>query len=89
MAIATSLSEADAGSEEVRFATGERGAAAREIVRKTAETATAEVSLALWFLLDYEERTRLWDWEIGNPRVKQVRSAARRFKSTAERFIEK
>ena len=82
--------EKDANTEPgVVFATGCRGARAREIVRHTIDDSSPEVSLALWFVLDFEERTRHWDWQIDNPNVIEIRSASRRFRSTVRRFVEK
>ena len=76
------------GAGGIRFATGRRGAAAREIVTHATETTTPEVSLALWFLLDYEERTKHWDWQTDEPRD-VAKTAASRFASTSQRFTDK
>lgn len=72
----------------IEFATGPRGATVREIVSRACEIATARVSLALWFLLDYEERTKLWNWQIDQPKV-VAKTASSRFASTAQRYIDK
>ena len=75
----------DASEKPIDFKCGQ---AARNILQKHVSDVTQDVALALWFILDFEEKRRDLDWQNGNDRAK-VKGAAERFLSTTRRYVSK